>query len=188
MTTIKKAMILDTETSGRANPEIIENGYLLFPELTGAHLLATPFEERVQRHKPLNGIEFWVSKNVHGIYMSDVIKEPVFNLETFLKEIPDSVEYLIGHNISYDWRVLGKPDKWKRICTVKLARLLWPDLKSHKLSLLIQEFFPDIGTQLTKNAHGAIVDCKLCMLIIDYAMQEFEINTWEDLYELAGQG
>lgn len=50
--------------------------------------------------------------------------------------LPGHVDYIIGHNVDFDWGVIGKPEV-KRNCTLALARKLWPDLDSHNQSALM---------------------------------------------------
>jgi exodeoxyribonuclease X len=49
---------------------------------------------------------------------------------------PGHVDYIIGHNVDFDWEVIGKPEV-KRICTLALARKLWPELDSHNQIALV---------------------------------------------------
>ncbi|MDW2753129.1 3'-5' exonuclease, partial [Acinetobacter baumannii] len=53
--------------------------------------------------------------------------------------LPEGVEFIVGHNIDYDIKALNKCGpaiKAKTICTLALARDVWPDLTSHKLAVL----------------------------------------------------
>lgn len=184
-----KAIILDTETTGLKAPEPVEVAYIALAELenypnaeilsNSHHTFNSRFRNRLQRISR-------EAQAIHGISEAAVADRPYFKLE--LLALPEHVEYLICHNVQYDYRVLGKPDELglKKICTVKLARLLWPELTNHKLTTIIEYAFPEIHTQLTAKAHSALVDCKLCLLILHKALSEFEINSWEDFYELAG--
>ena len=183
-----KAIVLDSETTGLRAPEPCEIAYIALKELThysAESIIRDKHTMYLQRFKPSKPIEAG-AKAVHGISDSDVADCPPFTLTALGLE--DSVEYLICHNVSYDFRVLGKPEnRFKKICTVKLAKQLWPELPSHKLTVIVETFFPDIAKQLTVGAHGALVDSKLCLLILAKALEEFELNSWADIYEIAGQ-
>lgn len=181
-----KAIILDTETTGFKAPQPIEVGYLTIRELDQYPdgILKATHGTYQQRFKPTKAIDPGATE-VHGIYYKDLKDCPRFTLAAL--EIPETVEYLVCHNVSYDFRVLGKPEGFRKICTVKLAKLLWPELETHGLANVIENFFPAIADQLTVNAHGALVDAKLCLLIIAQALEQYELSSWEELYQIAGQ-
>lgn len=73
-------------------------------------------------------------------------------------------EYWIGHNIDFDWKALGSPPAVKRICTLALAREVWPDLDSHKLGALMYHIHGQTAAtaQLLRNAHSAVADVGFC--------------------------
>lgn len=185
-----EAIILDSETTGFRAPQPIEVGYLSLQALQnyeGVTLLSEAHPEFCERYKPTKAIDPGAVA-VHGIRLADLLDKPRFSVEALT--IPETTQYIVAHNISYDWRVLGKPASLglKRICTIKLAKALWPGLDSYKLTALIGEFFPEGHAQLVANAHGALIDTKLCLGLIAKARQEFELETWADIYEIAGQG
>jgi exodeoxyribonuclease X len=177
------ALILDTETTGLKDPEPVEIGFLALRELISYPngLLAEKHIEFCERFATNKAIEPDATK-VHKIKDIDLIGKP--HWRTF--KIPDTAKYMIGHNIEFDARVLNYP-KLRFICTLKLSRLLWPDLPNHKLTTVIQQKFPGVAERLTANAHGALVDCKLCLLILHTAMQEFDgFDTWQNVWMQAG--
>jgi exodeoxyribonuclease X len=176
------ALILDTETTGLKNPEPVEIAHISLRSLStySAGLLAEQHVQFCERYAVTGQIERGAFE-IHGISAKDLIGKPHWT--TFA--IPRA-EYIVGHKIEFDARVLGYPER-KFICTAKLAKLLWPELPNHKLTTIVEQKFPEIGKRLTANAHGALVDCKLCLLILDAAMREFEgMESWEAIYELAG--
>lgn len=184
------AIVLDTETTGLKAPQPIEVGYIALQELTNydtnLELMTRQHWEFNERFKPTKAIDR-SAQDVHGITLADLRHKPLFTLDKL--NIPDSCQYIICHNVSYDWRVLGKPTELglKKICTVKLAKALWPGLPSYKLTALMYEFFPEYHEKVVANAHGAMVDCKLVLALLTKACLEFEFETWEDIYEVAGQ-
>ena len=95
--------------------------------------------------------------------------------------LPDHVDYIIGHNVDFDWEVIGKPEI-KRICTMALARKLWPDLDSHNQSALMYYLESDTAREQLRNAHSAIADVGICAVILDHICQELGVKTVEDLY------
>jgi hypothetical protein len=50
--------------------------------------------------------------------------------------LPQGIEYLVGYNIHYDWKVIGQPDI-RRICVLALARHVYPGLDSYSQSAVL---------------------------------------------------
>lgn len=190
LNTIYPAVILDTETTGLKEPQPLEVAHISLRELhhyETVPLLAeeTPiFQSRFDVTKEID----YAAEKIHGISKSQVKGLPVYSGLHQL-ELPDEASYIICHNASFDSRVIEPGTdffRYKYICTVKLARQLWPGRRSYALTKLMEEFFPDNHKKLTANAHGALIDCKLVLLLLEKAMEEYELESWEDLYELAG--
>lgn len=104
--------------------------------------------------------------------------------------MPGDVIYLIGHNVDYDWRVIGEPDV-KRICTQALSSRLWPLAGSHTQSAMIYLHYRAEATGLLRNAHAALDDVKNCRLllvkILDQLVSELgrPVNDWEELWQIS---
>lgn len=99
---------------------------------------------------------------VHGILPGDLEGKPPCSRVT--SDLPPC-SYWVGHNIDFDWKILGSPAHVKRICTLAIARSLLPDLDSHKLGALYLHFngvTRDNFESYQKNAHGAGYDVDLC--------------------------
>lgn len=185
------AMILDTETTGFSRPmSCIEVGYILLGSLDnyqeGNYLLGLPhttFQQAYKNTRPIEKGAFMV----HG-KSAEMLK----NFKPYTWEslnIPDSVEYLICHSVPFDREVLGYPKRsdgseFVGIDTVTLAKHFWPGRRSYKLTNLMKEFYPDQAGSLIANAHGALVDSKLTLLILQKAMVEFDISSWEELAKI----
>lgn len=99
------ALIFDTETTGGDDPKMIEAaGIVLRP----GDIDLRPADHFEFRYNP--GIPSTLGAlATHHILDSELAGCPP---PSFL--LSDDVEYLIGHNIDYDWRVIGEP-KVKRI-------------------------------------------------------------------------
>lgn len=183
-----QTLILDTETTGLKNPEPCQIAYIAMQDLE-FHLekplyAARPPEVQTfnQLFRTTKPIEKEAAK-IHGITNESISDRPHWNVFS----IPDSTRYIIGHNISFDLRVLQITEGYKFICTLKLARLLWPELSSYKLFNILTEKFPGIIEKLKEDAHDALIDVKGCLLILQSALDEFEgISTWDHFHELAG--
>jgi exodeoxyribonuclease X len=173
------ALLIDCESTGLVEPQVIQlatKGPLKF----GHHLYDFPATE-VMRFKPTKAIEPGAMAT-HRIIATDLDECP-----TWLGfGIPEGVGYLIGHGVDYDWQAIGSPDL-KRICTLALARNLWPDLNTHKLSALIFYLYePNAARELTRNAHDAETDVHLTALLLDHLLWEMRgrtLESWETLWQ-----
>jgi len=93
-------------------------------------------------------------------------------------------------NVDFDWGALGKPDV-KRICTLALARRLWPDTDSHSQSALMYYLFGATTEvrETLRNAHSAGSDVKICSYILERILDEMagdgDYPTIEELYEFS---
>lgn len=172
------AIILDTETTDNkpesAHPiELAYIGYTLQPD--GIYL--DPHESR---YKPPVPPAFGATAT-HHILMSDLEGCPP---SSEVKAALPAADYWIGHNIDFDWTVLGKPNV-RRICTLALARSLWPECDSHSLSALayfVLGATPETRSRV-KSAHSALADILICRDILDAMLEIIRVDTLEDLWQ-----
>lgn len=81
--------------------------------------------------------------------------------------------YFVAHNAPFDIRFISEhlifPKGVRVIDTLKLARRLWPRMRSHKLENVYTElgFAPPPGS-----AHNALTDCYMCWSVLDAAKHE----------------
>ena len=107
---------------------------------------------------------------VHGITDDDVAGLERFNLAEF--ELP---EYLIGHNVRFDWRVIGSPSA-KLICTVRLARVAFPEWRAYGQSKCIEQLLgKEEASRMTIAAHDALGDARMCYLLYQACCERLEI-------------
>lgn len=142
------ALIFDTETTGLREPQVIEAAWLRITSLTP---LATSdaYEQRFRPNKPID----FGAMATHHITDEDLAHcQPSDSFR-----LPDGVQYLIGHNIDYDWGVIGQPDV-RRIDTLVLSRLLWPEADSHKQTALLYMLDRPFAKQHAPAAHSAAAD------------------------------
>lgn len=129
----------------------------------------------------------------HHILKKDLLEYP--SSEYVTKELPKDLEYLIGHNIIFDWKALGKPE-CKRICTLSLSRYLYPEETSHTLGTMMFHCFSEENWQklitMLKEAHCASQDVAMNRILLNHLVQkliergELPYNfTIEQLYELS---
>lgn len=97
---------------------------------------------------------------IHGITDADVAGLDSFDLDKF--EVSD---YLIGHNVRFDWGVIGRPPA-KLICTVRLARLAFPEWSRYSQSKCIEQLIgEEAAREMTAAAHDALGDARMCYLL-----------------------
>jgi len=145
------ALIFDTESTGITEPRLIEAAWL---EVTPALEIKNRFHQRYNPGKPIE----LGALATHHIMDEDLQGCPAYSDFT----LPPTTEYLIGHNVDYDWKLIGEP-KVKRICTLVLARYIWPDLDCHKQSALLYYINRAKAREQLKEAHTAEADVMNCM-------------------------
>lgn len=150
--------ILDTETTGKIEPIIpIEIAYRklnLQIQATGK-IAFLPEEVGQMFHgyfKPNKPIEFGAMAT-HHILEEDLKDAPPY--ESFT--LPEDMEYMLGHNIDYDWKALGCPDI-KRIDTCSMARHLVQTDTYSQSALMYYFFRPAFAKQQLQEAHSAKAD------------------------------
>lgn len=156
------ALLLDTETTGLHEPQVIEVAWIRSAD-RGSIFASAAYNQRFRPSKP---IEFGAMA-IHHITDEDLINCPPS--DSF--RLPDGVQYLIGHNIDYDWDAIGKPDV-RRIDTLALSRMLWPEADSHKLTALLYMLDRPFAKEHAPGAHSAVADVfmlrGLLSIILDY--------------------
>ncbi len=131
-----KFAIIDVEGNGQQPPDIVELAILALDGLNPVD--ATPRTWLVKPSRPITSI---VTRKVHGIKNSDVESAPWF------AEIVAEVQAALGeripvaHNARIDHEVLARQlPAWKPtlvLDTLRLARAIWPGLKSYSLDPLL---------------------------------------------------
>ena len=168
-----KAVIFDTETTGRKDPIIIEGAWL---ELKSVD----PFKLGLsfcQRYNPGKPIELGALAT-HHIYDEELIQCPP--AKSF--SLPNDVEYIIGHNIDYDWNVIDQPNI-RRVCTLALARKVWKSIDAYSQSALLYFIDRDNARDILKKAHSAETDVRICATILEKICIELDISSFEHLWE-----
>ncbi len=170
-----QAVIFDTETTGKNDPILIEAAWLsvvqVDPLITAEHFC--------QRYKPEKPIELGALA-VHHILDEELVDcSPAGQFK-----LPEGVEYIIGHNIDYDWTVVGCPNI-KRICTLALARKLWPNIDAYSQSALLYYLDRENAKQILKNAHSAEADVNICAKILSEICKKLNVITIENLWHLS---
>src|SRR5574341_981657 len=166
------AIIFDTETTGFNEPQVIELAWLGWGPEDGSFY---------ERYKPSKVLE-WGAVATHHILMEDLEGKP----PSSEARLPAGLRYIIGHNVDFDWTVMGQPDV-KRICTLAMARAVWPDLDSHSLTACM--YFTEGATaatrQMVKGAHNALDDVMMTKRLLDTITDLMKITSLERLWELS---
>jgi exodeoxyribonuclease X len=173
------AVILDTETTAaKETPErrieVIELAYRDTHDREFFH----------RRYKPSMPPQ-WGALAVHGITMSELEDCPPSSQA--LLDSPLRATFWIGHNIDFDWRALGSPPQVRRICTLALARALWPELDSHTLTVMMYfiKGAAPATRELLRSAHSAAADIDFCEDLLQVIMQVAKVRDLETLWELS---
>lgn len=176
-----RGLIFDTETTGFVDAEIIEAAWA---KVEWPPSEANIVEQYEARFKPTKAIELG-AMSAHHILDEELADCPPS--ASFV--LPDGFDYMVGHNVDYDWDMAGKPDV-KRICTLALARKYLPKLDSHKQSALIYHFYRDVPStarDMVKNAHSALPDVLNCLIVLVHLIKVIEgeqgmIDSWASLW------
>ncbi|RZG64030.1 3'-5' exonuclease [Acinetobacter bouvetii] len=176
-----QAIILDTETH-TLNGQPIEIAYA--PIQISDHKITLDksqlFDQLYSVDEPIS----FTAMAVHHILESDLENKPHYT--TF--KLPEDTLYIIGHNIDYDIRALEKcgvdSTRIKAICTLALARLVWPNAEAHNISALIYMISKgsEKAREMIRKAHRADMDIILTANILMHIVHHLKINSIEELY------
>lgn len=170
-----KGLVLDTETTGLKDPQVIELAYLA---IDNQLVIEKPIY--CQLFKPNKDIEPMALK-VHGIHPSKLEGKPnTAHIKTHAPDVFDDNIYIIGHNINYDIGAIknsvGSHD-FKVICTKRLASKVLPNQKSYSLVNLITALDPSTAEKHVKNAHSADADVLMTYELLCIIARRIEQNT-----------
>lgn len=169
------ALIIDTETTGLVEPEAIEIARIAvdaIDQITTSPVITT-------RYMPSKPITLG-AQAVHHLFIEDLAScEPSGSFA-----LPAGTEYLIGHNVDFDWAAIGKPQV-KRICTLALSRLLWPEADSHSLGAMICLIHGIDAKPLLEGAHSASIDARNCAILLGRIVALSDATTFDELWELS---
>lgn len=175
------AYIFDSETTGFNDPQLVEAAWLRLGDI-GALPVVDQF---LARYKPTKPIE------LGALATSHILDEELVDCPPHTSfALPTDTAYLIGHNVDYDWNVIGQPDI-KRICTKALSSLLWPTADSHSQSAMIYLHYRTEAPGLLRNAHAALDDVQNCRLLLIKIMDALaarlgrQVASWDELWELS---
>lgn len=175
------AYIFDSETTGLIEPQLVEAAWLKLGAITGLPVT----DQFLARYKPDKPIE------LGALATSHILDEVLADCPPYTDfAMPIDTDYIIGHNVDYDWRVIGQPNI-KRICTQALSRNLWPGADSHSQSAMIYLHYRSEASTLLRNAHAALDDVKNCRRllakIIDALAEQLgrPLAGWDELWRFS---
>jgi DNA polymerase-3 subunit epsilon len=127
--------------------------------------------------------------DIHGLTVEDVKDAPNFadiwesSIKPFIGGFP-----LAAHNAPFDMGVLCAVLEWyelsiprlKYFCTLALSRRTWPELESHALTALAENF------GIVYNAHNALDDAMTCGRLALMSAEKFGSIHLGDLLTTAG--
>ncbi|MCF8999935.1 putative quorum-sensing-regulated virulence factor [Acinetobacter nectaris] len=177
-----QSIILDTETHN-LNGLPIEIAYAPIELNAGKLTLHKDqiFDQFYQVGEPIS----YASMAVHHILESDLEQQPFYT--EF--QLPKETTYIIGHNIDYDIKAISccgiDTKNIKPICTLALARAVWPDAEAHNISALIYQISKGSSKarELLKGAHRADADIILTANILMHIIAHTGVNNIEELYK-----
>lgn len=182
---MRQAIILDTETTDIKEPEVIQLAYGGCQINTDGTLDSFIFNNSLSRfsknYKPMGKISLG-ALSTHHILPSELEGCAPSHEAT----IP-AVDFIVGHNIDFDWEALGKP-RVNRICTLALAQKYYPELDSHTLVAMLYHLLgaTERTREIAKNAHDAWGDVWMAAIVLGEMLKDrVKATSMAHLWELS---
>lgn len=156
-----EAYILDTETNDKENAQAIEV----------AHYRLSDGERFCQRYMPSAPISFGAMAT-HNIIESDLIGCPPSG--SFV--LPSDCGYMIGHNINFDYEVIGSPEGVMLIDTLPLSRMIFDDADSHTQMACMYRIDAKLARSMAHGAHGAMADVLMNEILFSHICDVLGVN------------
>lgn len=176
---MRRYILADTETTGLKNPQPVEVAWVECDEhFNIIHRVESLIDPQCEIESG--------AQAVHGISYQDVADQPT--LQEFFTVVQDNplgygdVVYF-GHNAAYDLQMLRPyiANLDAAVCTVKLARRIYPDAPNHKLQTLRE--WLDLGAG---DAHRALGDVITTHSLIQRMMRDTGFSI-DELVEFSTQ-
>ena len=122
--------------------------------------------------------------------VTNIFNEDVVHCENHKEVVsfwlPKGAAYIIGHNIDFDIRVAANAgvdvSQYKAICTLAMARNLYPDADSHTLGAMFCMLDYDYARANMKDAHGAAADVVMTARLLYIICKNQNITSMDQLY------
>ena len=98
---MSKTIIFDTEATGIKEPVLIEAAWVELESIE-PFTVTNPFVQRYNPGKPIT----LGALATHHIMDEELVDCP----PTASFTLPGHVDFIIGHNVDFDWEVIGKPE------------------------------------------------------------------------------
>lgn len=162
-------LFLDTETTSIKEPHLVQLAYIHSNGSRCSHLF-----------KPPVPIEEGASQ-VTGIYDKDVENSPAFPGSDQFQFLKDNLSssIFVAHNAKFDISVLHLYGLTvgKYICTMKIARMVFPDEPNHKLESLYTSLGLVVSDGEEVKAHDALGDVTMMKRLLKYlTLKKMEIT------------
>ena len=123
---------------------------------------------------------------VHHIVNKDVADAPTIDQyfgDVLGNRLGSMDVVLVAHNSAFDYRYLSPylPEGTPQMCTLRLARKLYPDLDNHKLGTIVYALELDVKKDRFHSADG---DMAVLSALLGKMSEDFGYTLW-DLFELA---
>ncbi|HEX6983412.1 MAG TPA: exonuclease domain-containing protein [Balneolaceae bacterium] len=169
---------LDFETANRERGSVCQVGLAIFEK-------GSLVESKSWLIKPYNNYFDDINKHIHGITEQHVVNSPSWN--DIWPEVNNYINnsLIIAHNASFDISVLRhvldihsiRYPTLDYICSYLLAKNIWNDLLSYKLSYLAKIFKIDL------NHHDALSDAIAAGKILLRGMEALNVSNYKELQE-----
>ncbi|WP_449105459.1 3'-5' exonuclease [Pseudomonas mohnii] len=172
-------IIVDVEGNGHTPPDLVEVGIALFPAVENNETLSWLI-------KPANRIT-WQAQRIHGIKNAELENCPSW--AEIMGEVGQQLQnrWFVAHNASVDYGVMKRHlPEWSPvgvIDTLKLARHVYPNAKSHRLESLLIE--TGLRNKVADQLHRAADDAYATALLLDHLIEKSTARTWQDICKIA---
>lgn len=176
-----RAILFDTETSGKENGEVIELSYCdVYGSFDGSRFYRSSID--THRFKPERGISFGACA-VHHILPADVADCEPFN--PYFLPVAD---IYIGHNVDFDLQFFPNRTPARTIDTLALFRRYLPS-GEHTLGAAYYYVagMNPAARALVRNAHGAETDVQMTYEILCFLQNAFECRSLDELARLSDE-
>ena len=182
------AIIFDVEMN-KLEGEIISSSFLHVSISMDGVLTSSNMGQPEGYYKPSEPIQYGAMA-VHHILDEDLV-DCIPSSSFRLPRIHGcDVEYIIGHQVDADIKAVertGQVVAAKGICTLAMARYLWPEADSHTLAAMTYRVAKDKikARQLLRHAHSAMADCEATAILLQAIIDMQQITSIEELYQFS---
>ena len=167
--------IADVEISSVTSREIIDLAVMpVCFELGPENLVGLSYKDSFSKSVQFSA-DKWSPECVatHGVLPEDREGLPKFT-DAAVQELMPDIQYVIGHGVDFDCDLLKLPEEVRRIDTLAMSKVCYPNLESFKLGMVYLEVMGmnRASIAVLKGSHSAETDVVMAFWIArDIAMQ-----------------